>query len=86
MYMCFAVSCWTFSVFVILMSGFMQRTFACVFVFFCLNFLCVCTLCLFCRVTLWLVAGGFCLHSIFRICSWSCKGGNISGVCFFYFS
>lgn len=58
-YMCFAVSSWTFSVFVILMSGFMQRTFACVCVFFCLNFLCVCTLCLFCRVTLWLVAGGW---------------------------
>lgn len=46
-YMCFAVRSWTFSVFVILMSGFMQRKFVCVcvrFVFFlsqllvCLHF------------------------------------------------
>lgn len=82
-YMCFAVSSWTFSVFVILMSGFMQRTFACVCVFFlsqllvCLHFVSL--------LPCYTVAGGFCLHSIFRICSWSCKGGNISGVFLLFF-
>lgn len=86
-YMCFAVSSWTFSVFVILMSGFMQRTFVCVRFFF-VSTSCVFALCVSFAVLLcgwWLVAGGFCLHSIFRICSWSCKGGNISGVFLLFF-